>query len=280
MGSTIYRQGFSNMRTSTHNKGTAVVTGASSGLGKVYADRLAGRGYDLILVARRADRLDSVAASLRAAYGATVTTIVADLADGADLDKLAATIAADPAITLLVNNAGTSMVAPLDTAVRADIDAMNQVNVLALERLSQAIFPAFKARKHGTLINIGSVLGLFSLPGFGVYSATKAYVNNFTRAMQDEAAGTGVVVQLVLPSATATEIWEISGVPLSALDPAHVMMPDDCVDAALAGLDLGELVTLPSVDDPALFAAYDTARLALAAASQNGRPAARYTQSR
>ena len=261
---------------SSSSRGTAVITGASAGLGKIYADRLARRGYDLLLVARRADRLDSVAASLRASYGVNVTTVVADLADGADLDKVAAIAAADDSITLLVNNAGTSTVAGLDKMSRDDIDAMNDVNVLALVRLSHAIFPRFRARHYGTLINIGSVLGLVSLPGSSIYSSTKGYVLNFTRALQDEAANTGVVVQLVMPAATATDIWEISGVPLSALDPRHVMSPDDCVDAALAGLDLGELVTLPSLEDGGLFKAYDAARLALGAAVSNGRPASRY----
>ena len=256
--------------------GTAVVTGASAGIGRVYADRLARRGYDLILVARRGDRLDSVAAALRSAHGVAVATIVADLANPAQLEQVAAALVADKSITLLVNNAGTSTLAGLASTSKADMDAMNSINVLALVRLSHAIFPEFKARNKGTLINIGSVLALFSLPGGSLYSATKGYVQNFTRALQDEAAGTGVVVQLVMPAATATEIWELSGVPLSQLDPAQVMTAEDCVDAALAGLDLGESVTLPAVEDIELFKAYDTARLALAAATANGRPASRY----
>lgn len=256
--------------------GTAVVTGASAGIGRVYADRLAKRGYDLILVARRGDRLDSVAAALRSAHGVAVQTIVADLAHPADLEKVAAALVADKRITMLVNNAGASTVAPLASTSKADVDAMNNVNVLALVRLSHAILPEFLARKQGTLINIGSVLGFFWLPNSSVYSATKAYVHNFTRALQDEAAGTGVTVQLVLPAATATDIWDLSGLPLSQLDPARVMTPEDCVDAALAGLDLGEAVTMPAVENIALFQAYESARLALAAASANGRPASRY----
>jgi short-subunit dehydrogenase len=271
------------MNTSTGNTspsssalGTAVVTGASAGIGSIYADRLAKRGYDLILVARRGDRLDSVAAALRAAHGVAVRTIVADLADSAELEKVAAALVADKSITMLVNNAGGSTVAPFEAMQKAKTDAMNAINVLALVRLSHAIYPEFKARNKGTLINIGSVLALFSLPGGALYSATKGYVQNFTRGLQEEAAGTGVTVQLVMPGATATDIWELSGVPLSHLDPAQVMTPENLVDAALAGLDLGEAVTLPGVEDLTLFAAYDAARLALAAATANGRPASRY----
>lgn len=256
--------------------GTAVVTGASAGLGRIYADRLAKRGHDLILVARRGDRLDSVAAALRSAHGVAVQTIVADLANPADLEKVAAVLVADKRITMLVNNAGSSTVAAFASVSKADVDAMNSVNALALVRLSHAIFPEFKARNQGTLINIGSVLGFFWLPGGSIYSATKAYVHNFTRALQDEAAGTGVTVQLVLPAATATDIWELSGLPLSELDPAQIMTPENCVDAALAGLDLGEAVTMPAVEDIELFKAYESARLALAAASANGKPASRY----
>jgi short-subunit dehydrogenase len=256
--------------------GTAVVTGASAGLGRLYADRLAKRGYDLILVARRGDRLDSVAASLRSAHGVAVQAIVADLANPAALEKVAAALVADKRITMLVNNAGASTVAALASTSKADMDAMNNVNVLALVRLSHAMFPEFQARKRGTLINIGSVLGFFWLPSGSLYSATKGYVTNFTRALQDEAAGTGVTVQLVLPAATATDIWELSGLPLSQLDPAQIMTPENCVDAALAGLDLGEAVTLPAIEDIALFTAYESARLALAAASANGKPASRY----
>jgi short-subunit dehydrogenase len=257
-------------------QGSAVITGASAGLGKIYADRLARRGHDLILIARRSDRLEEVAARLRNLHGVRVKTIVADLAMPADLDRVADLVASDKTITLLVNNAGASTVSPFGATEIQDVEAMNKINVQALVRLSHAVFPAFVARKRGTLINIGSVLGLFSLPGFAAYSATKGYVHNFTRALQDEAAGTGVTVQLVLPAATATDIWELSGVPLSALNPAHIMEPEACVDAALAGLDLGEAVTFPSLENLELFYAFEAARTALGAATQNGTAAQRY----
>jgi short-subunit dehydrogenase len=257
-------------------KGTALVTGASAGIGLKYAQRLAARGHDLLLVARRGDRLEQLAASLRAGHGVAVETLVADLATRADLDRVVHRLEHDDAIALLVNNAGVSTMGQVTTTAEADIAAMTDVNVTGLVRLSRAAIAAFKQRNRGTLINIGSVLGFHSLPFSAVYSATKGYVLNFTRGLQEEVAGTAVVVQLVLPSATATDIWELSGVPLSSLDAAQVMTADDLVDAALAGLDLGEKITLPSVEDARLFAAYDDARMKLLAASQSGRPASRY----
>jgi len=265
------------MSTQQHGaQGTAVVTGASSGLGKVYADRLAQRGYDLILVARRGDKLESVAAALRSAHGVKVSTVVADLGAAADLERVAASIAADDSITLLVNNAGTSTLAPVAQTSKAQLDGMNDVNVDALVRLSHAVLPGFLQRDRGTLINIGSVLGSFVIPGSSIYSGTKAYVQLFTQGLQGEVAETKVKVQLVLPAATATEIWEISGVPLSKLDQNVVMAAENCVDAALAGLDMGELITMPSVEDGQLLAAFEAARAALAGGTQNGKPASRY----
>ena len=263
-----------NSRTSL---GKAVITGASAGIGKVYADRLAARGYDLLLIARRSALLQEVAENIRTAHGVKVETLVADLGATGDLNMVADRVANDADVTLLVNNAGTSKMASIaDTGVTATA-AMTDLNISALVRLSLAVFPGFKQRNHGTLINIGSILGFHSLPISGVYSATKGYVLNFTRGLADEVAGTGVKVQLVLPASTATDLWDIAGIPISALDPATVMTVENCVDAALAGLDLGETVTLPSVEDaPALLETYDAARMGLLGASQTGKPASRY----
>lgn len=259
------------------SRGIAVITGASAGIGKVYADRLAARGYDLLLVARRADRLEALAETLREAHGVAVETIAADLSIPDELERVAHRIETNDAVSLLVNNAGTSTLGPVSDTTLAAIDAMNTVNLTALVRLTAAALPGFKLRDAGTIINIGSVLGFKSLPISTVYSSTKAYVTFFTRGLQHELAGTNIRVQLVAPAATATDIWEISGVPLSNLDPATVMTVDTMVDAALAGLDLGEAVTLPSVENAdALLAAFDDASLALLGSAQSGEPATRY----
>lgn len=265
----------------SNTKGTALVTGASAGIGKTYADRLARRGYDLVLIARRGDRLAAVADELRAQHGVAVETVVADLAVTADLDRVAARLAGDDRITLLVNNAGTSTLAPTAQTPAQALDAMTDINVTALARLTLAVLLRFTAKNAGTIINIGSVLGFHFLPISSIYSGTKGYVLNFTRGLQQELVGTNVRVQLVTPAATATEIWEISGVPITALPAEQVMSVDDCVDAALAGLDLGEAVTMPSVEDAAaLLSAYDTARIALLTGSQTGKPASRYNIAR
>jgi len=267
----------SNASHSKANKGTAVVTGASAGMGRLFADRLAKRGYDLILVARRADRLETAAKEIRAQYAVAVHPLVADLALTCDLDRVAATISGDESITLLLNNAGTSTLGSVGDLKDAELNAMIGVNVMALTKLTIAVLPGFKRRDAGTIINIGSVLGFQSLPISSVYSGTKGYVLNFTRGLQDEMAGTNVVVQLVAPGAIATDIWEISGVPLSELDPAILMKAENAVDATLAGLDQGEKVTLPSVEDLQLLMNYDQARISLLGSSQTGKVASRYS---
>jgi uncharacterized protein len=260
------------------SKKTAVVTGASSGIGAVYAQRLAARGYDLVLVARRADRLASLAEQLTKAHGVDVRVLAADLEKDADVVKVEAILKNDSSVHMLVNNAGLARLRPLkDTSVE---DAHSQValNVTALTRLTQAVLPGLVARNEGTIINVASVLAVHSLPISAVYSGTKAFVLAFTRGLQAELAETGVKVQLVLPASTATEIWseEVSGIPLSALRKESIMSAEDMVDASLTGLDNGETITWPSVADEGLWTAYDTARSALFAATQTGTPAPRY----
>lgn len=261
----------------TNEMGTAVITGASSGFGAVFADRLARKGYDLILVARRGDRLESLAQQLRTQYGVTVKNIVADLTAVSDLEKVAGEIAGDASITMLINNAGTTTLAAFaDTSVAKQLTMIN-LNVIALTLLTHAVLPGFRQRDRGTLINVGSVMGFHSLPFTSVYSGTKGYVDGFTRGIQKELLGTNVIAQLVMPASAATEIWDVSGYPLSALDPAIVMTTENCVDAALNGLEQGDLLTLPSVEDKQLQDDYETAREKLFAGSQlSGKPASRY----
>ena len=253
----------------------AVITGASSGIGAIYADRLARRGYDLLLVARRGDRLQTLATKLEQAYGIRAETQVADLEKDADLTALETILAANPAIRVLVNNAGIARLGQV--AETPPKDALSQIalNITALTRLAQAVLPAFKARNDGVIINIASALSLHALPISAVYSGTKGFVLNFSRGLQQELANTGVWVQAVLPAATATDLWDISGVPLAALPSDTVMSAEHLVDAALAGLDQGEQVTLPSLADTGLWEAYDAARMALFAAMQTSQPAPR-----
>ena len=262
--------------TTSSSKKVALITGASSGIGAVYADRLAARGYDLILVARRADRLAALSAQISKAHGIKAETIVADLTQDADLQRIEAVLSTREDLRVLVNNAGVARLAP--AAHTSANDALSQIalNITALTRLSQAVLPAFVARKQGVIINIASVLAIHALPISAIYSGTKAFVLQYSRGLQQELAETGVKVQLVLPASTATELWDASGVPLSALNQASVMTAENMVDAALAGLDQGETVTWPSVADASLWDKYEAARSELFANTQAGTPAARY----
>lgn len=257
-------------------RGTALVTGASSGIGATYADRLARRGHDLILVARDIGRLDALAARLRAETGVRVETLRADLTDRADLRAIEARVRADAAITLVVNNAGLGPEGPV---VDGDIDYIEQMidlNVVAVNRLSIAAASVFAARGAGTLINLASVVAFLPETFNASYSATKAFVLNLTQGLNAEVAGRGVRVQAVLPGLTRTEIFERAGVDIGRFDPEAVMEVGDLVDAALAGLDQGEIVTIPSLPDVAGYRALEAARLALAPNLSKRVPAARY----
>lgn len=261
---------------SNSSKGIALITGASGGIGAVYADRLAKRGYDLILVARNEQRLKELSARLTKETERSVTLRRADLSDKADLAKVENILRNDPSITMLVNNAGTASVAPL---LNADVEKMEEMiflNVTALTRLTYAAAPAFVARGTGTIINIGSVTGISPETVNGVYGATKAYVLAFSHSLQHELADKGVRIQAVLPGATATELWEIAGLPYQNLPAEIVMSTEDMVDAALAGLDQGELVTLPSLHDGDEWTRFEAARRAISKQFGNAVPAPRY----
>jgi short-subunit dehydrogenase len=245
---------------STSSKGIAVVTGASSGIGAIYADRLARRGHDLILVARGRARLDEVAQRIVGATGRVVTVVAADLNDRSDLKRVEMLLRSNPGITMLVNNAGVGALEPL---LESDADAMEtmiELNVTALTRLTYAVVPAFVARGGGTIINISSAVAIAPEILNGVYGGTKAFVLALSLSLQNELADRKVRIQAVLPGATATRFWDAAGGSLDRLPSKTVMQSDDLVDAALAGLDQGELVTIPSLPDAADWDAYEAAR--------------------
>jgi short-subunit dehydrogenase len=260
----------------SNSRGIALITGASRGIGAIYADRLAKRDYDLILVARDEVRLQALSARLTRETGRAVTPLPADLSDQADLAKVEAALQGDPSITMLVNNAGIASVAPL---LNADVEKMADMialNVTALTRLTYAVAPPFVARGAGTIINIASVVGISPETLNGVYGATKAYVLAFSHSLQHELADKGIRIQAVLPAATATELWAIAGLPYQNLPPSIVMSPEDMVDAALVGLDQGELVTLPSLQNGEEWTRFEGARRAISNRFGNSVPASRY----
>lgn len=260
------------------NKGTALITGASSGIGAVYADRLARRGYDLILVARDQANLDAVAKQLVADTGRQVSTIRADLTHAADLAIVEQRLRDDAGITLLVNNAGLGATKKLLDSPVKEMDAMLSINVNALTRLSLAAMPALVARGKGAIINIASMVALSPEILNGVYSASKSYVMVLTQSMHHELKDKGVQVQAVLPGATSTPFWSRAGLPVEHLPTSIVMSSDDLVDAALAGFDQGELVTIPSLPELSQWNAFEAARLAMAGQLSLAKPAARYTK--
>ena len=245
---------------SISKKGIAVVTGASSGIGAIYADRLARRGYDLILVARSRNKLNEVAGRIAGATGRGVQAIAADLNDKADLKRIETLLATDPNITMLVNNAGVGALVSLLESNVDDMEAMIELNVTALTRLTYAVVPAFVARGGGTIINISSAVAIAPELLNGVYGGTKAFVLAFSQSLYKELADRNIRIQTVLPGATATNFWDAAGGSVGQLPGKMVMQGDDLVDAALAGLDQGELVTIPSLPDASDWNAYEAAR--------------------
>jgi uncharacterized protein len=258
------------------NLGTAVITGASTGIGAIYADRLARRGYDLVLVARSADRLQELAAGLEATHGRRVRTMAADLTRDADLARVEDLLRSDDSVTLLVNNAGVGGTGPLLQSEIGKMQDMISLNVTALTRLTYAAAPGFVARKQGAFINIASIAAIAPEILNGVYGGSKAYVVAFSQSLQHELADKGVRVQAVLPGATATDFWRIAGVPVEHLDQNIVMRAEDMVDAALAGFDQGEFATIPALQDGAKWDAYEAARRAMHPELSGTKPASRY----
>jgi short-subunit dehydrogenase len=257
-------------------KGIALITGASSGIGAIYADRLAKRGHDLILVARNKRRLASLARRIGNDIGRKVETVEADLTVPADLKRVEEILRANAGISVLVNNAGVGATEPLVTSDIDKMEDMIRLNVTAPTRLTHAAVPGFVARGNGTIINIASIVAIAPEMLNGVYGGSKAFVLALTQSLVHELADKGVRVQAVLPGATATEFWDLAGKPVHELPAQIVMSADDMVDAALAGLDLGETVTIPSLPNQAEWDRYDAARRAMAPKISSAIPAPRY----
>ncbi len=257
-------------------KGTAVVTGATGGVGALYAAGLAERGHDLVLVGRQRETLEAVAKAVKQKAGVKVETIVADLAEAKDLARVEARISSDPAITTLINSATAVTFSPLARLNSRALDETIAVNITALTRLTHAVLPGLLARGAGAIVNMASVLAFHPWPEFSVYDASKAFVVSFSQALQGEVAGKGVLVQVVTPPAVDTGFWNKAGLPVNNLPAGAVMKPKQLVDAALKGLDRGEPWVFPSLPDEALWDDYQKTRQALVGGLMNGAPAARY----
>lgn len=259
---------------------TALVTGASSGIGAIYADRLAHRGHDLILVARDTARLEALATRLRTETGRTISVLTADLVDPAQLASVIQAIHDAPNLGLLVNNAGIALSGDLTTSPEAEVARLIALNVTAPTLLARAAAIRLAAAGAGAIVNIASVLALAPEMFDGTYSGTKAFLLNLSLGLARDLGHSGVHVQAVLPGATRTEIWERSGKDVDAFPPEMVMNAADLVDAALVGLDRGEQVTIPPLADEAGWTALQSARLALAPHLSRRDVAARYRAAR
>ena len=253
---------------------TVLITGASSGIGATYADRLARRGHDLVLVARDAQRMEALAARLRREAGVSVEVLPADLTAAADLARVEARLRDDDRIGILVNNAGMAAPGGFLDADPATLSRLIALNVTAVTLLAAAVAPRFAARGEGTIVTIASVLGLAPEIAFGAYGATKAYVLTLSQSLQNEIGPSGVYVQAVLPAATRTEIWEKSGRDADAIP--GMMDVGELVDAALVGFDRREAVTIPPLPDDAQWKALEAARQAMLPNFRNEHAAVRY----
>jgi len=254
----------------------ALITGASTGIGKAYAQRLARRGYDLVLVARDKARLEALAAELQQ-DGVACQVLVADLTQSADVARVEQALEGDSAISFFLNNAGIATVEPqLRTSVET-IEKLIALNVTAATRLALAAGRAFSAQKRGTIVNMASAVAVNPERFNGVYGGSKAFMLALAQALTRELNAAGVTIQTVLPGATRTEIWERAGTDLDTVIPAErIMALDELVDAALKGLDMGERITIPSLPDAQDLADMETARLKLGPNLSRNHPAARY----
>ena len=203
---------------------SALVTGASSGLGEDFARLFAKDGVDLILVARRRDRLDALASELRSGGKVSVQVIAADLAVPGDVERvIREVLALGTEVEFLVNNAGLGNVGPFAASTLSTQLTMLDVNIRALVRLTHAFRPGMLERRRGRVLNIGSTAGLQPGPFGAVYYASKAFVNSFTEALAHELKGTGVTATVSLPGATATEFASVAGSGESRLFRSGVM---------------------------------------------------------
>jgi short-subunit dehydrogenase len=244
---------------------SAVVTGASSGIGEAFADRLARDGHDVVVVARRRERLEALAARLREATGAKVDVLAADLATRAGLRAIEELVSSDDKLAMLVNNAGFAAYMPF---VKLDPDKAEeqiQLHLVAMVRLAHAALPGMVARGAGAIVNVSSLLGFSAasplphLPKRATYAASKAYINAFSQILAREVEGTGVRVQALCPGVVRTEFHEVAKLDLSHLPPAAFMPPADVVQASMAGLKLGEVICAPSLEDATVITAIDAA---------------------
>jgi len=270
------------MQTQFTMRPQALVTGASSGIGAAFAERLAHDQLNLILVARRRDRLEALAERLKHDHSVTVEVIGADLTSPDELLALEKHIAEIPALSVLVNNAGFGGYKPFITLDADQAEELIRLQVVAVTRLTRAALPAMIARGQGMIINISSRLAFSAtmpsppLPKRATYAATKAYINVFTQIMATELEGTGIRLQALCPGVVRTEFHQQVGIDPESYPPNIVMAPEDVVEASLAGIRRGEVICVPALADPTLLEQVDASQRQVFEQSRSGSIADRY----
>jgi short-subunit dehydrogenase len=260
----------------------ALVTGASSGIGAAFARRLAREGYDLVIVARRRERLESLAEELQTAHSITVAVLTADLGKPAELREVERRVAEAPALELLVNNAGFGGYMPFIELDPDKAEELINLKILAVTRLARAALPGMIARGRGSIVNVSSrlaysaPLGSSQLPKRAVYVGANAYLNAFCQLLHRELEGTGVRVQALCPGVVETEFHEQAGIDSSRYPAAIVMKPEDVVQASLRGLDLGEVICVPELEDLGLLEQVQESQKRLFELTRSGSLAGRY----
>jgi short-subunit dehydrogenase len=261
----------------------ALVTGASSGLGAAFAERLAHDGYDLMIVARRRDRLETLAEQLRTNHHVDVEVITADLSTPEDLLNVEKRIAEDNLLELLVNNAGFGGYMAFVELDPNKATELIDLKVLAVTRLTRAALPGMLARGLGSIINVSSRLafsgpmGSTQLPKRATYAGANAFLNTFSQLLQSELEGTGVQVQALCPGVVETEFHERVGIDPNRYPAAIVMKPEDVVQASLTGLKLGEVICVPALEDPDLLTQIHESQKRFFELSRTGNLASRYS---
>ena len=225
----------------------ALITGASSGIGAEFARQLAARRYDLILVARRKERLEQLASELAAAHGVHAETLAADLTSDADLKTVEQRIARDGGIDLLINNAGFGVPGRFwQTALEAQ-DSLHELHIMATMRLTHAALAAMTARNSGAIVNVSSVAGFVPAAVSSTYGSTKAWINAFTEGLYLELKSrrSAVKVQALCPGFTYSEFHDVAHMDRNVIPKQMWMEAKDVVAASLRGLDRGKLVVVP-----------------------------------
>lgn len=230
----------------TH-RGVALITGASSGIGAMFARRLARSGYDLILHGRREYLLTQLRDELSAAHGIAARVVLAELSDPVGVRLLEDIIAGTPALSMLVNNAGYSTVRYFEHEDRDGQEHLTYVHVIVPLRLAHAAIPIMRARGGGSIINVSSVAGFFVGPGSATYCATKACLTNLTETLHTELSGSGIRVQALCPGFTITDFHRRLGYDTTAKFFRGFMKADFVVDASLRDLEKGKVVSIPGV---------------------------------